>query len=220
MPNLENKFSDAEDLINEMKEYGCAPDNVTHSTLLNALCKKGCLSEASHVLELMKPNGILPDVWTYNPLNCGLCDEGKVKEVITGPTGRCLGYKPSSKKVHGTHMAAFLSNDQMHSGRHEGGTYKQSGSTVVESGDRRYFSRKEIEEKSPSRSDGIDLKKETYLCKSDWEMLVHGLFSLFRKADQKLYSETESTYPRDTVGSLPAANDSQQQHGDVSYGSC
>ncbi|GJV32651.1 magnesium protoporphyrin IX methyltransferase, chloroplastic, partial [Tanacetum coccineum] len=41
-----------------------------------------------------------------------------------------------------------------------------SGSTIVESGDRRYFSRKEIEEKSPSRSDGIDLKKETYLRKS------------------------------------------------------
>nr|GFB82827.1 hypothetical protein [Tanacetum cinerariifolium] len=76
--------------------------------------------------------------------------------------------------------------DQMHSGRHEGGTYKQSGSTVVESGDRGYFSRKEIEEKTPSRSDGIDLKKETYMCKSDWEMLVHGLFSLFRMADQRL----------------------------------
>ncbi|MBA0683878.1 hypothetical protein Goari_025505 [Gossypium aridum] len=29
-----------------------------------------------------------------------------------------------------------------------------------------YFSRKEIEENSPSRMDGIDLKKETYLRKS------------------------------------------------------
>ncbi|GKA68872.1 hypothetical protein Tco_0768789 [Tanacetum coccineum] len=66
-----------------------------------------------------------------------------------------------------------------------------SGSTVVENGDRGYFSRKEIEEKSPFRSDGIDLKKETYLRKSycmflqylrirlkvDWEMLVRGLSS-------------------------------------------
>nr|GEU49771.1 hypothetical protein [Tanacetum cinerariifolium] len=63
-------------------------------------------------------------------------------------------------------MAAFLSNDLMHSGMHEGGTYKQSDSTVVKSGGRWYFSRKEIEERSPSRSDGIDLKKETYLRKS------------------------------------------------------
>ncbi|MCL7029423.1 hypothetical protein MKW94_020386 [Papaver nudicaule] len=35
-----------------------------------------------------------------------------------------------------------------------------------EESDRWYFSRKEIEETSPSRSDGIDLKKETYLRKS------------------------------------------------------
>ncbi|KAL9237805.1 hypothetical protein vseg_012309 [Gypsophila vaccaria] len=35
-----------------------------------------------------------------------------------------------------------------------------------EDGGRWYFSRKEIEENSPSRSDGIDLKKETYLRKS------------------------------------------------------
>lgn len=69
-------------------------------------------------------------------------------------------------EVQGTHMAAFLSNDLMHSGMHEGGTHKQSDSTVEESGGRWYFSRKEIEERSPSRSDGIDLKKETYLRKS------------------------------------------------------
>ncbi|KAH9610888.1 hypothetical protein KSS87_013997 [Heliosperma pusillum] len=35
-----------------------------------------------------------------------------------------------------------------------------------EDGGRWYFSRKEIEDNSPSRSDGIDLKKETYLRKS------------------------------------------------------
>nr|GEW24088.1 hypothetical protein [Tanacetum cinerariifolium] len=48
----------------------------------------------------------------------------------------------------------------------QGSTYKQSDSTVVESGGCWYFSKKEIEERSPSRSDGIDLKKETYLRKS------------------------------------------------------
>lgn len=33
-------------------------------------------------------------------------------------------------------------------------------------GSRWYFSRREIEDSSPSRKDGIDLKKETYLRKS------------------------------------------------------
>ncbi|GKD65554.1 hypothetical protein Tco_1307662 [Tanacetum coccineum] len=64
-----------------------------------------------------------------------------------------------------------------------------------------YLSRKEIEEKSPSRSDDIDMKKETYLHKSyctllqDLRIRLKVVFSLFMKADQKLYSETESTYP-------------------------
>nr|GEU45066.1 cyclin-T1-3-like isoform X1 [Tanacetum cinerariifolium] len=47
----------------------------------------------------------------------------------------------------------------------QGGTYKQFNSMVMESGGCWYFSRKEIEERSPSRSDGIDLKKENYLRK-------------------------------------------------------
>lgn len=40
---------------------------------------------------------------------------------------------------------------------------EEGGSRV---GERWYYSRKEIEENSPSRRDGIDLKKETYLRKS------------------------------------------------------
>ncbi|KAI3505466.1 hypothetical protein L2E82_48197 [Cichorium intybus] len=63
-------------------------------------------------------------------------------------------------------MATMLSSDLMHPGMHEGGPHKQSDNTMEENGGRWYFSRKEIEENSPSRSDGIDLKKETYLRKS------------------------------------------------------
>ncbi|KAI3692227.1 hypothetical protein L6452_32038 [Arctium lappa] len=63
-------------------------------------------------------------------------------------------------------MAALLSSDPMHSGMHECGPYKQSDNKPEENGGRWYFSRKEIEENAPSRSDGIDLKKETYLRKS------------------------------------------------------
>ncbi|PIN10088.1 CDK9 kinase-activating protein cyclin T [Handroanthus impetiginosus] len=62
-------------------------------------------------------------------------------------------------------MAALLSGESSHHGAPEG-TYKVSQEKAEESGGRWYFSRKEIEENSPSRRDGIDLKKETYLRKS------------------------------------------------------
>ncbi|XP_071733754.1 cyclin-T1-3-like isoform X2 [Rutidosis leptorrhynchoides] len=50
---------------------------------------------------------------------------------------------------------------------HEGGSNKQAAiNKHEENSGHWYFSRKEIEENSPSRSDGIDLKKEAYLRKS------------------------------------------------------
>lgn len=63
------------------------------------------------------------------------------------------------------HMAA-LAGDSSNHGVHEAGAYMISQEMPEESGGRWYFSRKEIEENSPSRQDGIDLKKETYLRKS------------------------------------------------------
>ncbi|XP_076908672.1 cyclin-T1-3-like [Bidens hawaiensis] len=63
-------------------------------------------------------------------------------------------------------MAALLSGDPMLSGMHGNGPYKQSDNKHEENSIQWYFSRKEIEENSPSRADGIDLKKETYLRKS------------------------------------------------------
>ncbi|KAI3680058.1 hypothetical protein L2E82_50795 [Cichorium intybus] len=63
-------------------------------------------------------------------------------------------------------MTALLSSDPMHFGMYEGGPYRHADDKVEENGGRWYFSRKEIEENSPSRPDGIDLKKETYLRKS------------------------------------------------------
>ncbi|XP_076906993.1 cyclin-T1-3-like [Bidens hawaiensis] len=63
-------------------------------------------------------------------------------------------------------MTALVSNDPMHYGMYEGGSYMHSDDKMEEHGGRWYFSRKEIEENSPSRPDGIDLKKETYLRKS------------------------------------------------------
>ncbi|XP_051145963.1 cyclin-T1-3-like [Andrographis paniculata] len=62
-------------------------------------------------------------------------------------------------------MASLLSGEPSHHGP-SGGNYKASQVKPEEGGGRWYFSRKEIEENSPSRQDGIDLKKETYLRKS------------------------------------------------------
>lgn len=62
-------------------------------------------------------------------------------------------------------MAGFLSGDVSHHGTYEGGSHRHA-QDKPEDGSRWYFSRKEIEENSPSRRDGVDLKKETYLRKS------------------------------------------------------
>ncbi|KAL8524329.1 hypothetical protein ACS0TY_014057 [Phlomoides rotata] len=62
-------------------------------------------------------------------------------------------------------MASLLTGELSYNGTSEG-NFKVSQEQVEESGERWYFSRKEIEEDSPSRRDGIDLKKETYLRKS------------------------------------------------------
>lgn len=63
-------------------------------------------------------------------------------------------------------MAGLLTGDASLPGAFEVGAPKGSQEKAEESGGRWYFSRKEIEENSPSRRDGIDLKKETYLRKS------------------------------------------------------
>ncbi|XP_058208800.1 cyclin-T1-3-like isoform X2 [Rhododendron vialii] len=62
-------------------------------------------------------------------------------------------------------MAGLLTGDPSHHGMYEGGPQKTSQDSPDDGG-RWYFSRKEIEENSPSRRDGIDLKKEAYLRKS------------------------------------------------------
>ncbi|KAF7842492.1 cyclin-T1-3-like isoform X1 [Senna tora] len=59
-------------------------------------------------------------------------------------------------------MAGFLSGESVHAGTSVGSSTDKQGEELG----RWYMSRKEIEEYSPSRRDGIDLKKETYLRKS------------------------------------------------------
>lgn len=62
-------------------------------------------------------------------------------------------------------MAGLLPGESSHHGTSDGGSSRNSLDRQEEAG-RWYMSRKEIEENSPSRRDGTDLKKETYLRKS------------------------------------------------------
>ena len=62
-------------------------------------------------------------------------------------------------------MSGLLPFESTHHRISESGSSKNSQEKQDEAG-RWYMSRKEIEENSPSRRDGIDLKKETYLRKS------------------------------------------------------
>ncbi|KAI4333326.1 hypothetical protein L6164_018154 [Bauhinia variegata] len=62
-------------------------------------------------------------------------------------------------------MSGLLPGDVSHHGTYQSGSQRYSEENP-EDGSRWYFSRKEIEENSPSKRDGIDLKKETYLRKS------------------------------------------------------
>lgn len=62
-------------------------------------------------------------------------------------------------------MANLVPGDSTLRGVYEGEPTTFSEETSEEGG-RWYFSRKEIEENSPSKRDGIDLRKEAYLRKS------------------------------------------------------
>ncbi|KAG2409292.1 Cyclin-T1-5 protein [Vigna angularis] len=63
-------------------------------------------------------------------------------------------------------MAGLMPGELPNHGPSDGNSGKSSKDKQEESLGRWYMSRKEIEEHSPSRKDGIDLKKETYLRKS------------------------------------------------------
>ncbi|KAK7302073.1 hypothetical protein RJT34_12952 [Clitoria ternatea] len=63
-------------------------------------------------------------------------------------------------------MAGLMPAELSNHGASDGNSGKISKEKQEETLGRWYMSRKEIEENSPSRKDGIDLKKDTYLHKS------------------------------------------------------
>ncbi|KAF7834632.1 Cyclin-T1-5 [Senna tora] len=62
-------------------------------------------------------------------------------------------------------MAGFLPGDVSQNGAYPG-SFRRNSEEMPEDGPGWYFTRKEIEENSPSKRDGIDWKRETYLRKS------------------------------------------------------
>ncbi|KAL9276092.1 hypothetical protein ACSQ67_026365 [Phaseolus vulgaris] len=76
------------------------------------------------------------------------------------------GYMFIGRRKKLVYMAGLMPGELPNHGASDGNSGKNSKDKQEESLGRWYMSRKEIEEHSPSRKDGIDLKKETYLRKS------------------------------------------------------
>ncbi|KAG6767140.1 hypothetical protein POTOM_028319 [Populus tomentosa] len=103
-------------------------------------------------------------------------------------------------------MVNLMTSDSSHSGMNDGRLYRYS-QEKLEEGSCWYFSRKEIEDNSPSRQDGIDLKKEAYLRKSyctflqDFGMrLKCAIFLAAKFLKVKLPSDANSEAERSIVG--------------------
>ncbi|CAI0423791.1 unnamed protein product [Linum tenue] len=78
-----NDVEEAERVLNQMLDSGCAPPEVTvFTTLIHCFCQRGKLQKAFRALEMMERVGRKPSVQTYNCLLKGLCYVGRVEEAF------------------------------------------------------------------------------------------------------------------------------------------
>lgn len=75
-------FEEAEQIMNDMKNAGYEPDNITYSQLVFGLCKAGKLEEAGEILEVMESNGCVPDIKTWTILIQGHCAANKLEMAL------------------------------------------------------------------------------------------------------------------------------------------
>ncbi|GMP79054.1 hypothetical protein CsSME_00034745 [Camellia sinensis var. sinensis] len=75
-------FSEACDLLEEMRQFSCDPDAKTYNYLLSALCKHDRIAEACGVLEEMKKKGCPPDAITFEILIYFSCRLGQLDAAI------------------------------------------------------------------------------------------------------------------------------------------
>ncbi|KAG9444259.1 hypothetical protein H6P81_015599 [Aristolochia fimbriata] len=73
-------FSQAECVLNMMKEENIQPDVIIYNVIIDGYCKKGLLHKAFKWLDLMERGNCNPDTTTYNILIHGLIKRGYSKE--------------------------------------------------------------------------------------------------------------------------------------------
>ncbi|XP_057503584.1 pentatricopeptide repeat-containing protein At5g39710-like isoform X1 [Actinidia eriantha] len=71
-------FSEARDMIEEMRRCNCDPDAKTYNYMLSALCKHDRTEEACSLLEKMKEKGCPPDALTFEIFIYYSCRLGKL----------------------------------------------------------------------------------------------------------------------------------------------
>lgn len=76
------KYSEAEEIINSMKEKGIPTSCAHYDLLLSALAKVGMIRKAEKVYDKLQTDGLNPDVTCNRTLMRGYLDYGYVKEGI------------------------------------------------------------------------------------------------------------------------------------------
>ncbi|KAL0317884.1 UNVERIFIED_CONTAM: Pentatricopeptide repeat-containing protein, chloroplastic [Sesamum angustifolium] len=78
------RFSKVQELLDLMRERGCAPDLVSFNTLINARLKSGPMTPSLGIelLSEVRRSGIRPDIITYNTLISGCSRESNLEEAV------------------------------------------------------------------------------------------------------------------------------------------
>ncbi|XP_057251256.1 pentatricopeptide repeat-containing protein At3g48250, chloroplastic [Beta vulgaris subsp. vulgaris] len=72
------RFDEAKKIVEDMRNAGYKPDNITYSQEVFGLCKIGRCEDAYLVLDQMEAEGCVPDIMTWTILIQGYCVAGQV----------------------------------------------------------------------------------------------------------------------------------------------
>ncbi|PIN26370.1 hypothetical protein CDL12_00882 [Handroanthus impetiginosus] len=76
------KFEEAEKIVENMRNAGYEPDNITYSQLVFGLTKARRLDEAAKVLDVMEEQGCIPDIKTWTILIKGYCGANEMDRAL------------------------------------------------------------------------------------------------------------------------------------------
>ncbi|XP_074316852.1 pentatricopeptide repeat-containing protein At3g48250, chloroplastic-like [Silene latifolia] len=76
------KFDEAKEIIQQMRDAGYEPDNITYSQEVFGLCSQKRFEEACNLLDQMEAEGCVPDIKTWTILIQGYCTADQVDEAL------------------------------------------------------------------------------------------------------------------------------------------